>query len=235
MVPLHTIAISTLIRKSMNKIAVIIVLLLVLIAGVFIFYPRSKVELPRSVHIDTTNQPTIGNATAPVQMVAFEDLKCFNCMRYETTLFSKIKQKYIDTGKARYTFINLAFIPGSMPAANAAQCVYAQNKELFFPFVEYIFSHQPPEEQDWATIPNLIELASHVPGVNKEKFSECLIASPYVDSINNNLNQAIKIMGGEVATPSLFINGRPVEPLTLERVDAMVKAMGQNNINSENT
>lgn len=201
-----------------------IVIILLIIAGVLflVFSSASKIALPQPVLINTNNQPTMGNVNAKLHIVAFEDLKCSNCMRYNETILPKIDAQYVKTGQASYTIITLAFIPGSLPAANAAQCVYAQNHHAFFDYVAYIYAHQPPEEQDWATIPNLMLFASHIAGINTDTLANCLVASPYAALIGNNLFIASAAMGSNVATPALYVNGIKVDPLNWEHVQQII-------------
>ena len=212
-------------QTNIKKI-ILLVAIIVIIACIGTWYFH-KNQAPKNLHhkvmqIDTRNQPSIGNPNAKVHVVAFEDLKCGNCMRYSTLIFPTIKKKYIDTGVAKYTLINLAFIPGSLPAANAAHCLYTQNKTLFFPFVEYIYNHQPAENQNWATIPTLLEFASKIKGANIDELKVCMISGAYDTFIKNNLKIAGKIMD-PVATPSVFVNGVKVEPLTIENLSTMIK------------
>ncbi|PHQ82025.1 MAG: dihydromonapterin reductase [Coxiella sp. (in: Bacteria)] len=182
-----------------------------------------KIPLPKAVVINTIHQPTLGNASAKLHIVAFEDLKCSNCMRYNLTIFPKIYDQYIKTGKAKYTVITLAFIKGSIPAGNAAKCVYAQNHQAFFDYVKYIYSHQPPETENWATIPNLMLYATHVKGVNQDTLSKCLVASPYSQTMLDNLDIAKKIMGADgVSTPRIYVNGVEVTPLSWKNFQNVV-------------
>ncbi len=208
--------------KIKSLIIAVIAIAVVVVAAAIFFKPSTK--LPKQVRIDTTGQPTMGNANAKVHIIAFEDLKCPNCMRFNTTLLPKVKKKFVDSGIAKYTMITLAFIPGSMPAANAARCLYKQNKKLYFPFVKYIYFHQPSEEQNWATVPTLLQFASKIKGVNKPALEQCLVKSPYTGFINKNLQIANKVMGGQVATPTLFVNGRIVRPLTMKRLQTLIDA-----------
>lgn len=214
------------------SLLIILILLIIAIIAIYNFQPKPK--LPPAVKINTKNQPTMGNPNAKVHIVAFEDLKCFNCKRFNNLFFDKIKKRYIDTGKAKYTMINLAFIPGSVPAANAARCLYAQNKNFFFPFVKYVYKNQPPEDQNWATIPTLMQFANHIKGVNKKKLAQCMITNRYVDIINNNFKIAQKIMN-PIATPSIYINGRIVEPLNMQRIDTLVSAAKADKKNDQKT
>ncbi len=212
-------------KNSMRK-AVILTLLLIILVGVGFYFFKPHAPLPKSVEIDTSNQPSLGKENAKIHIVAFEDLKCGNCMRYSTTIFPTIKKELIDTGKANYTLINLAFIPGSLPAANAARCVYQQNPASFFDFVDYIYNHQPAESDDWATIPTLMQMASHIPSIDSNKLSECLVKSPNTEFINSNMKLAEKIMGASnVATPAIYVNGISVQPLTYARIKEIADAV----------
>ncbi|OGT33141.1 MAG: hypothetical protein A3C44_06080 [Gammaproteobacteria bacterium RIFCSPHIGHO2_02_FULL_39_13] len=214
-------------NNSVKKI--IIGVIAVIIIAIIVFYFIKPIiiqdELPKPIVIDTQHQPTMGNPAAKVQIVAFEDLKCINCARFNINMMPYIKKHYIDTQIAKYTMINLAFVEGSMPAATAAHCLYSQNKALFFPFVEYIFAHQPPENQDWATIPTLMNFASQIPGVNMDQLAKCLLENPYDQLFQNNLNQAKTIMKGSVSTPTVYINGILVNPLTKNQIDKVIEAV----------
>lgn len=210
------------IRNSMIVIAIVAVIVILLA----IYLPGSSHKaLPKAVTINTANQPTLGDKNAKLHIVAFEDLKCSNCMRYNKTIFPKIYDQYIKTGKAKYTVITLAFIPGSAPAGNAAHCVYAQNHDAFFAYVKYIYDHQPPETQNWATIPNLMLFATHVKGINQDKLAQCLVKSPYTQQLTDNLDLLKSIMKPPVGTPTMYINGVKVDPLTWEQFQRVAKEL----------
>ncbi|MCX7125876.1 MAG: thioredoxin domain-containing protein [Gammaproteobacteria bacterium] len=212
-------------NNSLIKIAILSILALVIVAVIAFVIIKPimfKKDLPKPITIDTQNQPTLGNPKAKITMVAFEDLKCSNCARFNTQIMPHIKKHFIDTGIAKYIMINLAFIQGSMPAANAARCVYMQNNNLFFGFTDYLFQHQPPEDQDWATIPTLMIDAGKIKGINTDQLAQCLVKSPYDQFIQNNLKQAMAIMDKSVATPTLYINGIKVDPLTKKQIDLII-------------
>ena len=211
-----------------KKILVGIVAIAVLLAvvGYYVVMPMIiKSHLPKPVLINTDNQPTLGNPAAKIHIVTFEDLKCANCARFNKTIFPTIKSDYIDKGIANYTMINLAFVQGSMPAANAARCVYAQNHDAFFAFIDAIFQNQPPETENWATLPTLLSIAEKVPHINTDKLASCMIQSPYTTFINNNLTLARQILTPEVVTPSVFVNGVRVTPLTEWQLKRVIMAV----------
>lgn len=207
----------------------ILIIIAILILGTLAFHFGSamlfKEKLPAPVVIDTTNQPMLGNPAATVHIVAFEDLKCVNCAHFSNTIFQTIQKKYIKTGIANYTMINLAFVPGSMPAANAARCVYQQNPVLFFQYIEAIFKNQPPEDDNWATVPMLLTFAGEIPGINSDALAACMIANPYQSFIENNLKMASILMNHTVATPTVYVNGIIVKPLTEKNLENVINAV----------
>lgn len=211
-------------QSHIKKLVLIILAIAIILIAAAIFYSNNHPHKHKPVFINTQGQPTMGYRNASVHIVVFEDLKCHNCARFDREIFPKLKKQYIDTRKAKYTVINLAFIPGSMPVANAARCLYKQNKAFFFRFVHTIYQHQPSESKNWATIPRLLQFANRIPGVDQKKLSQCLIESPYVDFIQDNLKLASQIMGGQVATPTVYVNGRLVKPLTMKRLKALIDA-----------
>lgn len=209
-----------LVQKCVVAIAVLAV---IAIAAAFLWKPR--LHLAPAVQIDTTDQPLMGNQGAKVHIVVFEDLKCIACKQFNNTVLPRLKEKYIDPGIANYTMINLAFIPGSMPAANAARCLYKENPAWFFEFTDDIYQHQPPESENWAIIPKLTEFASHIPGVDQEKLSRCIFESPYTGFMINNFKMAKKLQGDTVSTPAVYVNGHPVETPSLENIEATIQAV----------
>ena len=210
-------------RAKIYVLSTLILMIILVFVGYFTLRPD---KIQASTAIPTQNQPTIGNLAAPIHFVVFEDLKCIACKSYNTQLYPQIEAKYIRTGKASYTFMNLAFIEGSMPAANAARCLYDQNKDFFFPFVDYVYQHQPPESENWATISTLLQFAkASVPAANLEKLSQCLMTSSHAPFIRNNEKLASTVMHGEIATPSLYVNGVKVDSLNLGDIDHLVNQL----------
>jgi len=214
-------------KNSVVKIAMMSIVCLLIAAAIAFYFLKPyliKTQLPKPIIINTQNQPTLGNPKAKIHLVVFEDLKCINCARFDVDIFPYIKKHFIDTHIAKYTMMNVAFIEGSMPAANAARCVYTQNNALFFDYVNYIFHHQPAENENWATVPELLNFANQVKGINTDQLAQCIVKSPYDAVISANLAQANQLMNGRVATPTLYVNGILVSPLTKSRIDKIIEA-----------
>lgn len=210
---------SRLIRNSMLAILI----LCIIGFSAFLINSRNKQKITVH-HINISQLPTTGNTQAPLHIVAFEDLKCSNCMRFNTTLLPKIKKYFIDNNKASYSVATLAFLPGSPSAANAAYCIKAQHPQAFFDFTHNIYANQPPENENWATIPNLMLFASNIKNINHDKLAQCMVNNTYIEAASNNMQLANKTMGANnIATPSVYINGIAVVPLTWENFKVVAK------------
>lgn len=210
-------------KKSRLIMLFLVPLVVIVVVAAYMLFAPPRIS-QAAITIDTTGQPTLGKATAKVQIVAFEDLKCFNCALFSNNLLPKIRQRYIDSGIARYTMFNVAFIPGSLPAANAARCLYEQKSSWFFDFVDYIYKVQPPEAQNWATTAKLLQFAkASVPKADLKRLSNCIIEGKYNDLLNKNLKYADQLMQGNVATPTIYVNGRQLQSFSIDAVAELIK------------
>jgi protein-disulfide isomerase len=136
--------------------------------------------------INTQGSPLLGDPNAPVQMVIFEDLRCGSCHEFHMEILPEIKKRFIDTGKVQCSLLLLAFLDNSEPLAVEALARFEENPDSFFSFVEKIYT-QP------AQVNSSRALAS------RERLKAKLDANEHLAS---------KLMNDEVATPTVFIDGK---------------------------
>lgn len=166
--------------------------------------------------LDVTNQPTMGDPKAPVQVVAFLEPKCPDSKRYNNASFPKLQTEFIDTNKIRYTVITTSFLSQSMPAAIALLSTYNQtptppHTDLFFKYLEYIYLHQPPERQNWATLETLQSFAVQASSaIDQEQLKKSIQQQTYKAQIEKNTAYGNLLMG-RLSTPTIFVNGRKVD------------------------
>ena len=166
--------------------------------------------------LDISKHPTIGNPNSNVQVVAFLEPKCPDSKKYSNASFPKLKKDFIDTNKVSYTVITTSFLSQSMPAAMALLCVYNEdadkpNAGLFFSYLDYIYHHQPPERQNWATIETLQNFAKNVsPSIDRAQLKSCIENGHYRSQIEKNTAYGNQLMG-RVSTPTIYVNGVKVE------------------------
>lgn len=97
--------------------------------------------------IDTTKalaERVLGDPKAPVTIVDYSSMTCPHCARFHAETLPKIKETYIDTGKAKLVFRDFPFDQWALRASMLARCAPA---ERYFPLLDVLFKGQA----QWAT------------------------------------------------------------------------------------
>ncbi len=150
--------------------------------------------------------PVKGNANAKLTIVEFADYQCPFCERFFKDVEPQIIKDYVDTGKAKFVFKNLAFLgKESTDAANAAMCAKEQNK--FWEYHDYLFSHQGAENSGTFAPDKLKGFATDL-GLNASQFSSCLDSQKYSAQVAADQAEASK--NGFNSTPSLAVGSTPI-------------------------
>lgn len=215
-----------------NKIQPPRVLLFVTVAllvALSSFVYLSRPSLPPAIEINTQGQPTIGYPKALVHVVVFEEPKCSHCSEFNKDVYPAIKQEFIDTNKILYTIVPVSFLPGSMPAAIAALCIYNANPQypnagLFIKYFDYMYEQQSGESHDWATPENLEAYAKATsPAIDLNQLKNCLDHEAYRIQIEKNTNYGAALMGGRISTPTVYVNGIKVQEVSVEGIRNLIK------------
>jgi protein-disulfide isomerase len=147
--------------------------------------------------VDLENVPFIGEEDAEITMVIYDDFECPFCARFEQQAWPKIKENYIDTGKAKlyYKHFPLGFHQYAQLAAEASECAYDQDK--FWEMHDKIFENQGDLSEDslkaWA---EELEL-------DMDDFNECLDTHKYAEKVKKSMAEGQKV--GVQGTPSMLI------------------------------
>lgn len=187
-----------------------------IVLGSLAFYQISR--LPEPMDLDTQGLPTIGNGQ--LHLVAFEDLRCCNCKIFHETVFSQIQTHYIDSGKARYTLVPLAFMGGSKPLANAALAVYRSTPDRFFPFVGELFGRFQLEDPDRE---GLLEAAKSIGGIDLAFLDDAIQRKSFYEELDRILNWAKEIMREDFGVPTLYVNGIHSSTRNFQAVKARIQ------------
>lgn len=157
-------------------------------------------ELRQGLKVDllhNSDDPSVGPATAPIVITAFEDFSCPFCFQAQPFL-KKLLAKYAGDIRFIYKDFPLQSIhPDAQGAAEAAQCAHEQGK--FWEYHDVLFSNQDRFAEAFyrATAKEL--------GLNITAFNECLATGAYRQSINEDVELGRTL--GVVGTPTFFING----------------------------
>lgn len=183
------------------------------------------------VNFDLSGQPVLGQESAPVTLVVFEDFKCPNCKRFEEEFLPEIRSKYLDTGKAKLVSMNFPFIAenqrlpvdDSKLAAQAAECAFVQGGSAAYERMKAIlFRAQGPENEVWASKSRLKDLAGSVDGLDTAKFNTCIDNDETAAAVDADERQAQS--AGVGGTPSIFVNGKLLPSYDAATVGAAIDA-----------
>lgn len=162
----------------------------------------SQPSAPTKVNVQVSpNDPMKGNPNAKLTIVEFADYQCPFCGRFQKDTLPQILKDYIDTGKAKFVFKNLAFLgKESTDAANAALCAKEQNK--FWEYHDKLFASQNGENQGGFAIDKLKGFAADL-GLNTTQFDNCLDSQKYNVQVTADSTEAGK--SGFQSTPSTAV------------------------------
>lgn len=144
----------------------------------------------------------LGKADAPISIVEYASLTCPHCAAFDVETLPKIKQQWIDTGKARLAYRHYPLDKLALQAAVLTRCVPPQR---FFGFVDFLFKDQT----NWAHMPDAtqgIERAASLGGLTRAQADACLKDNRVTDYVVGERLTAEKQYGVR-ATPTFFING----------------------------
>lgn len=163
-----------------------------------------QVEMIEFMKAGPLGEKEMGNKDAPVTVVEYASLTCPHCAHFAETVFPKLKEKYIDTGKVRFIYRDFPLNDRARVAAMFAHCV---PKENYFDFVDILFKTR----LQWATAepeqfkPALFAIARQV-GFTQESLKPCVENQKTLDAIFWVEDRASQKFGVN-QTPTVFVNG----------------------------
>jgi protein-disulfide isomerase len=176
-------------------------------------------EVPKATEQDRV----LGKPDAPITIIEYASMTCPHCAHFEADVLPKIKEKWIDTGKARLILRDFPLDDAALHAAMIARCA---PPDRFYPLVETFFQTQDQwvVAKDWkAALQRIAQLA----GISKKKFDACFTDKKLEDEVTQSrLTAATKF--GVDATPTFFINGTKFEgEPTLEAFNRLLSGLAQ--------
>lgn len=182
----------------------------------------------KEASINYENEPYLGDEDAPVQIVEFGDYKCPICKDFNESFFPQIEKELIETGKAKFYFMNFPFINvDSDRSALFAEAVYKElGNEAFWTFHEGLYEKQPEdikyEKIDYYTDSFLQDLLKE--SATEQEVKQVMKAfeeNKSKDALRKDLSHVEKL--DVTGTPALFVNGKPFEGNSFEDFKEMVE------------
>jgi protein-disulfide isomerase len=143
------------------------------------------------------DDPVLGNTDAVVAIVEFSDYECPFCSRFQQQTFNRIKESYVDTGKAVYISRDfpLEFHSNARSASIAVNCAADQNK--YWVFKDSLFANQRRLGSEL-----YLELAD-THGLDSKRFSGCMKNRKNEKEIDHDISYGKEL--GVTGTPTFFI------------------------------
>ncbi|MCK2016341.1 DsbA family protein [Peribacillus frigoritolerans] len=213
-------------KKSGMKMAVILtIIILGALAALVVINSETKntgseVKVP-----SIEGQPILGEANAPVTVVEFGDFKCPSCKAWGETIFPRLVSEYVDTGKVKFSYINVLFHgEESQLGSMAAESVLKNSPEAYWDFHKGLFKEQPSQNHDalWINQEKILEVASGVPGIDVNKLKTDMEQQSDLEAVNKDteLVEEFKIQ----QTPTIIINGIMLEdPFDYEKIKTHIE------------
>lgn len=162
-----------------------------------------------------------GDENAPVTIVEYASMTCPHCANFHINTLPAIKEKYIETGKARIIMREFPFDPRSAAAFMLARC--APN-DAYFPMVDVLFKQM----NSWARAENArapLENIAKLAGFTQESFEACLTDQQLLNDVNS-VRERGQTEFGVNATPTFFIDGKKYSgALTVEQMSAIIDSL----------
>lgn len=117
------------------------------------------------------DDPFLGNASAPVQVVAYDAPACTNCHRYHDSTFPELKAMYLDNGRIGYHFVQFTIGFGYDEAGGIAlECVHREGTvEAYEDALTRVYDNQ------WSSdgLPDILSEVAVAHGLDEEALLSC--------------------------------------------------------------
>ena len=205
-------------RSPLTPLYLLLGLIVVAGAGVLFTQSRGGAEVARepvAVNISPAELQrlpgmSIGRADAPLTILEFADFQCPGCQGWATFMEPLIKERLVNTGRARYVFYDfpLNIHPNAFLAARAGRCANDQGK--FWEYHDVVFQNQGKWSYESDAAPLFINYAEQS-GLDRGAFEQCLRSDKYAREVSESYKLGESL--GVNSTPSLFVNGQRLQNL----------------------
>jgi protein-disulfide isomerase len=165
---------------------------------------------------------TLGNPKAKVEVIEYASVACPHCAHFNETILTPFRAKWVDTGKVHFALKEMLTASPTVAMAGflIARCA---GPGKYFKVVDDIYRSQP-QWQEGQIKPVLQRIAADN-GVDEAHFNACLQDQAAIEAVNARAQRAAE-QDGVDSTPTVFINGRKLDPLpqTPAEMDAAIAA-----------
>lgn len=145
----------------------------------------------------------LGNPDAPVTIIEYSSLTCAHCARFHADTLPRVKENWIEAGKARLVYRHFPLDGLALRAAAVANCF---DGKRHFSFLDAMFASQQRWTRSSDPLADLARMA-RLAGMSQEVFDRCVEDEAEIDRILE------RRADGEAtydvnSTPTLIVNGK---------------------------
>ena len=151
-------------------------------------------------------EPILGKPEAPITIIEYASLTCPHCAHFDIDVLPKLKEKWIDSGKARLVMRDFPLNKVDVPAVLVARCMPAAR---FYPFVDTLYHDQ----ENWVMAKDYrgaLQKLALLAGLGAKQVDACLDEKGGEDRVLQAGLVASQQLGVN-STPTFFINGTKFE------------------------
>lgn len=234
-----------------NKVIFIIVAIAVIGGGIFAFSKKQNTEAEAADVVAQTQSENsvaanpetdflnfdiiVGDKDAPVEIIEYAAITCPHCAHFHADVYPVLKEKYLDTGKARLVYRNFIFDnPFDVFAAAMTRCV---SEDDFFPVLEVYFHTQ----RDWNNQSELkrifteqgreaaikfakseVARIGETAGVNTDDAGQCFDNKAVIDYLLQVRQDAVEKYDVR-STPTVIVNGKKLDSNTIASIEKAIE------------
>ncbi len=163
----------------------------------------------------------LGPADAKVTIIEYASMTCSHCAAFHKDTYPALKERYIDTGKVRFTLREFPLDPLATGAFMLARC---EGESKYYPVTDLLFDAQ----KSWAFVDKPLDALQQMlrqAGYSKDKFESCLRDQKLYEAVNAVRKRAEEVFK-VTSTPTFFINGqRHGGNLSLDEMEKIIRPM----------
>ncbi len=156
---------------------------------------------------------TKGSSDAPITMYEMSDFQCPYCLTFFKDFWPAIQEEYVETGKVKFTFLNLPLISLHSHAAEAheyAMCAAAQDQ--FWAMHDRLFETQETWSPMEDATPYFVTLAGQL-DLDRAAFKQCMESGSARSIVAGDVQMAFQ--NGINSTPTFIIEGGALQGMGL--------------------
>ena len=155
--------------------------------------------------ISADDDPLLGVAGSPIDVIVFSDFQCPSCIRFHTETLPALAEQYLDTGLARLIYRDFPdkhTHPNAVNAAAAAECAGDQN--MYWEYHDILHDRA----KEWGSLGRpgaLAQFESYAKTIDMDRsdFLICINDGKYIPEVISDHTDGVAY--GVDTTPTLFV------------------------------